>query len=305
VLREDGGGVQVNSFFDALHAAGADALRSVGDVAARTPRFLAALVVVLLFVQLARLAAWSIARAERFSPRRQTNLELLGRQLIVVAVIVFGVAVGFGVLGLSLTTIAASFGVVGIVVGFALKDMLENFVAGIIILWQRPFAIHDQIRIGVNAGTVCEVNFRTTTLLTEDGIEVLIPNAQIFNQAVYNLTVSGSRRTEVVVTLPEGTDLQRARAVLEAALDGVPGVLHLPAPEVLVLGWAGQSDELHVRYWTAPGSEAVATVESSVRAVLRAALREAGIGGSTVTTTATAAAPAAPAQTGVAGDGTE
>lgn len=262
----------MNAFFDALHAAAAEALRSVGDVAARTPRFLAALLVVLLFVQLARLAGSFVSRAERFAPRREANLELLARQLTVAAVVVFGVAVGFGVLGLSLTTIAASFGVVGIVVGFALKDLLENFVAGVIILWQRPFNLRDQIRIGSNAGTVHEITFRTTTLLTDDGIEVLIPNAQIFNQAVYNLSATGARRSEVIVSCPAGSDLERARAALEAAVADVPGVRRQPPPEALLLGGSDGSAELHLRYWTAPGSDVVAAVESSVRSALRAAL---------------------------------
>ena len=265
----------MDAFFQALHDAGFDALKSVGLVAERAPRFLAAILVVLLFAALARLAGRLVARAERLAPRRGANLDLLVQQLVVVAVITFGVAVGFGVLGLSLTTIAASFGVVGLVVGFALKDLLENFVAGVIILWRRPFAMLDEIRIGDTAGSVREINFRTTTLRTDDGVEVLIPNSQIFNRAVYNLTGYASRRTGIVLSLPHGADLERARRVLCATIAEVPGVLSQPPPEVLVLGSAGESYELHVRYWTASTSEAVAAAESAARPALQRALREA------------------------------
>ncbi|HET7037615.1 MAG TPA: mechanosensitive ion channel family protein [Thermomicrobiaceae bacterium] len=267
----------MESFLQALRDAGIDALKSVGLVAERAPRFLAAILVVLLFAALARLVGRLVARAERLAPRRGANLDLLIQQLVVAGVIIFGVAVGFGVLGLSLTTIAASFGVVGLVVGFALKDLLENFVAGVIILWRRPFSMLDEIRIGDTAGTVREINFRTTTLRTDDGIEVLIPNSQIFNRAVYNLTGYASRRTSIVLSLPHGADLERARRVLCETIADVPGVLGEPPPEVLVLGSAGENDELHVRYWTASGNEAVSAAESAARPALNRALRESGL----------------------------
>lgn len=282
----------MDAFLQALHDAGADALRSVGVVAKHSPRFLAAIIVVLIFAAIARLAGRLVVRAQRLRPHRGANLDLLVQQLVVVAIVIFGVAVGFGVLGLSLTTIAASFGVVGLVVGFALKDLLENFVAGIIILWRRPFSVLDEIRIGDNAGTVHEINFRTTTLRTEDGIEVLIPNSQIFNRAVYNLTGYGSRRSTIVVNVPVGTELERARQLLCHTIAAVPGVLVEPPPEVLVLGLAGENYELHVRYWTAAPNDAVAAAESAARPALNRALRESGI--SLIADTGTAAPAPAP-----------
>lgn len=256
----------------ALHNAGADALHNVGVVAKEIPTFLIAVVIVLFAAWIAQVVGRIIDRAGRLSPQLDPSLKLLIRQLIVAGIITFGVAVAFGVLGVSFSTIIASFGVAGLIVGFALKDILENFVAGVLILWRRPFEISDQIQVGTNAGTVKEINFRSTALRTVDGIEVLIPNAQIFSQAIQNFTEGGSRRTTIVVTVPNDVDLASAATLLTKAVESVHGVRSAPAPEVLLLGSTPAEFQLHVRYWTAPTIQTASEIESAARVQIAHAL---------------------------------
>lgn len=242
--------------------------QQIGDSLARLigtlPALLVAILVVAVFVLIARLARRLLAGVSRVS-RLDPMLRGLFDQLLTAAIVVFGVAVGLGVLGIDARTIIASFGVAGLIVGFALKDLLENFISGILILWRRPFRVLDHIQVGASEGIVEEITFRTTSLRTPDGVLVLVPNAQILTQAVRNYTYLGARRTEIVLSLPPEVDPEKARAALEETARGVPGVRQEPPPETLLLGLASEGYDLHLRYWTAPDQETVQRVESAVR----------------------------------------
>ncbi|HEX3722389.1 MAG TPA: mechanosensitive ion channel family protein [Nitrolancea sp.] len=267
----------MQSFLNALQNAGTDTLHNVGAVVAMIPTFLIAILIVALFVSIAQGLGRGLRRAAKISPHLDPSLRLLIEQLTSALIITFGVAVAFGVVGVSFSTIIATFGVAGLIVGFALKDILENFVAGILILWRRPFEIADQIQVGTSIGTVSEINFRTTTLRTADGIEVLIPNSQVFSQAIQNLTHNGTRRTTIVLQLPVETDLGKAEAMLRGAIIGIDGILDSPAPEILLLGGLPTNYELHLRYWTAPEIQITGRIESSTRKAIAAALIEADL----------------------------
>jgi small conductance mechanosensitive channel len=262
----------MQSFLNALQRAGTDAANNVGAVANKIPTFLIAVLIVVIFVSMAQGLGRLLRRAAKISPHLDPSLRLLIEQIATAVIITFGVAVAFGVIGVSFSTIIATFGVAGLIVGFALKDILENFIAGILILWRRPFEIADQIQVGTNAGTVSEINFRTTTLRTADGIEVLIPNAQVFSQAIQNLTHNGTRRTTIVLQFPIDTDLGRAEALLREAVTTIDGVLPSPRPEILLLGGSPTSYELHVRYWTAPEIQITGRIESAARTAIATAL---------------------------------
>jgi small-conductance mechanosensitive channel len=272
IARRDEGSPRMQSVIDALHHTGTETVENVGALARQIPTFLIALLIIVFFVWLSQWVTRIFRRGERFSPRLDPSLKLLIEQLITVSIIVFGVAVAFGVIGVSFATIIATFGVAGLIVGFALKDILENFVAGILILWRRPYEVADQIQVGTNAGTVSEINFRSTTLRTADGVQVFIPNAQIFNQPIQNLTEYGTRRTTIVLQFPLDTDLARAAALLCDAVTTVDGVIPSARPEVLLLGSSATAHELHVRYWTAPEIQVTNRIESAVRRAIDDAL---------------------------------
>jgi small-conductance mechanosensitive channel len=213
-------------------------------------------------------------RLGRLSPHLDPSLKILIRQCISIGMVVFGVAIGFGLLGLNLTTIAATFGVAGLIVGFALKDMLENFIAGGIILWRRPFEIGERIKVGTEAGIVCDIGFRTTTLQTIEGIEVLIPNSLIFNRALYNYSHYGHNQETVVFSVPARADLPTVRTRVLQRVTGIPGVLDEPQPEILLLGESGESHELHLQYWVGTDAQDAIRAESAIRTAIVELLAE-------------------------------
>lgn len=154
-------------------------------------------------------------------------------------------------LNLSRTVLSfvAGLGIAGIMLGFALQDIVKQFAAGVLLLILRPFRIGDTVSIGNFTGQVQEVQLRATILKTSTGDEVLIPNADVYNTAIVNTTRFELHQRTVALTLPPQADLGRTRAALLQALSQVPGVLGTPAPEIIATGLKGTTVQLEARFW--------------------------------------------------------
>jgi small-conductance mechanosensitive channel len=251
----------------------------LGGLRAQLPQIIAALVVVGGFVGVASLLRRLVAGALRRVDR--TLSEMLG-QLSYAATVVLGILVGFWIAipTINFREIYAGLGVTGLILGFALRDLLENFAAGILILWRRPFKLDDQIRSGSYEGTVAEINFRSTVLRTYDGLKVFVPNGRIFTEPVENLTGYRERRSTVVLGIDQSASVDTARRVIldELRQMGPSGVLPEPAPVVFFDAVGEYANNLHVLYWTAPPNRfSELTTRSEVTERLYAALIEAGI----------------------------
>jgi small-conductance mechanosensitive channel len=132
--------------------------------------------------------------------------------------------------------------------GFAFRDILQNFLAGILLLLTGPFRIGDQIVVKNFASAVEDIQVRTTTITTYDGRRVVIPNANLFAEAVMVNTAFDKRRLECDVGIGTSDDISRAKALILAAVCGLDGVLKDPPPEMLVVQLARvrtRSDAAH------------------------------------------------------------
>jgi small-conductance mechanosensitive channel len=145
----------------------------------------------------------------------------------------------------------AGLGFFSVAIGFAFKDILENLLAGILLLFRQPFAGGDQIRVGENEGTVERITIRETVLTTFAGERILIPNAAVYKGAVHIYTARPRRRSSFVVGVAYETDLDQARSVAIDALAGVHGVLEDPPPEALLVELAASTVDIDVRFWSA------------------------------------------------------
>lgn len=247
---------------------------------AQFPQIVAALVVIGVFVGLAALLRGLVARGlERID---RTLAEMVG-QLAYASTVVLGILVGFWIAipTINFREIYAGLGVTGLILGFALKDLLENFVAGILILWRRPFRLDDQIRSGSFEGTVAEINFRSTVLRTYDGLKVFVPNGRIFTEPLENLTGYAQRRSTIVLGIDQGASVSEARRVIIETLKELEsaGVLPEPEPVVFFDAVGDFTNNLHVLYWTAPPNRfSELTTRSAVTERLYSALLDAGIG---------------------------
>ncbi|WP_426957977.1 mechanosensitive ion channel family protein [Muricoccus radiodurans] len=169
-------------------------------------------------------------------------------------------------------------GIGGVAIGFAFRDVLQNLLAGILILLTRPFRIGDQIRQGDVEGTVEDVWVRATVLRTYDNRRILIPNASLFTSQIEVITAYEKRRLQFPLTIGNGDDIALARETIERALRGTRGVLADPPPEALVTGLGQSGVDLVARFWIDPPRrrEAVDALDGAVEAV-KVALTEAGI----------------------------
>lgn len=241
------------------------------------PRLLAGFLVVLMFWALASLVRWSM----RLLFRRVVSdltVENLFKQIAYYAVWAIGLIVATSALGFDPQALATAFGLTGVALGFALKDILSNFVAGLLILTLRSFEIGDQIVIGDTEGAVERITLRATQIRTYDGRAVLVPNAEVFTSRVTNNTESPIRRGAVEMPLGYDSDLQRAVETLRAVVQGAGGVLAEPPTKVRVRELKQDDIMLEVLFWTDSRRSDFVSTSSNVRAAIVEAFKAAHIG---------------------------
>ena len=190
---------------------------------------------------------------------------------------VIGLLYALRVLGVSLGPVLGALGVGGIALAFALQDVLQNAVAGILLQVRRPFRRGHQIRTLDYEGVVRDVNLRTVLLHTFDGLDVFVPNRTVLQNPIVNYTRTPLRRTTLEVGVSYATDLERARQVVLAAASGADGVAAVPAPEVWVSEFADSQVTLSVLFWHPAPMPDTWRVRSNTASAVHRALRGAGI----------------------------
>ena len=194
---------------------------------------------------------------------------LLGRMarigILIIGVLLVLQQIGWGETVLSFV---AGLGIAGLVIGFALQDIIKQFAAGVLLLMLRPFSVGDEVQIAAFEGTIVDVQLRATVLKTAGGDEVLIPNADVYTTAIVNLSRYDMRRHAVALTVPHETDLEQTRARLAHAIRGVSGVVADPPPTVVVTGFDGASVKIELRFWV---DERVSNADAITTEVIAAA----------------------------------
>lgn len=138
--------------------------------------------------------------------------------------------------GRAVTSFVAGLGITSIVVGFALQDIVKQFAAGILLTILRPFKVGDCIRVSGFEGHVQEIQLRATVLKTAEGDEVLIPNADVYNNALINKSRHAIRNRTLTLRAPRAVALGPLRADVLKAIAAVPGVAASPAPTLEATG---------------------------------------------------------------------
>ena len=240
------------------------------------PRALAALLVIALFWALARLVRWAMrAFFKRFVEDETT--ESLIKQVVYYAVVAVGVIVAVDALGFEPQTVVTGLGLTGLALGFALKDIISNFVSGVLILSLRPFDLGDQIVVGQTEGSVERIELRATQIRTYDGRVALVPNADVFTGRIINNTAHPIRRGTVTVMLNYDDDLERAIRTLLAAGSQADGVSNEQNVAVRV-SELGENIVLDLSFWTDSRRSDFNDTCSHVRQAIVGAFKAEGIG---------------------------
>lgn len=253
-----------------------DAFRDLWDgFIQRLPSLAMGVVVLLFFYLLARVARFLVARSIRRVNATEHASRVVSR-LVSMGIMVVGILVALGVMGINPGALVASLGLVSVGIGFALKDVIENFLAGITIILQRPFVIGDVVRFGDVEGVVEDVRVRDTIICMFDGRKVFVPNRSLFSGVVINSTANRRRRFDFQVGVEYTADPVRAARVAEEAVRGVEGILQEPPPLVVLEELGESSVNLRVFFWLEPVASNPLEVKSRVISTVKQRLEEEG-----------------------------
>jgi small conductance mechanosensitive channel len=248
------------------------------DLSASLPRFIFALVIGLFFYFLSWLVKALVRRTTSADSSNRTLRLAMGRVAQGVIIVVGTlVAVTAAFPGFTPANLVSALGIGGIAIGFAFKDIFENFLAGILILITRPFRIGDQIIYSHYEGTVEEIQTRATWLKTYDGRRILIPNSELFKNSVTVNTAFETRRLEYDFKLAPGTDVDKAKATITAAMRSSRDVLPDPKADVVVIAFDQSALTLRARWWSKSRTSDVLLAQDRVLSAARRALAEAGL----------------------------
>jgi len=200
-------------------------------------------------------------------------------------VILFLNLIGYGTLAASLL---AGGGLTAVMLGFAFKDIGENFLAGFFLVFSRPFNKNDVIETDGITGTVKEIQLRHTHIRTADGCDVFVPSAQLFTKPLFNYTLDGLRRGSFTVGIDYSNDAEKAIEILLEITNTTTGVLDEPKSGVSVSSLLPSYIELSITFWiNAKDQEhGLAIVRSRLMNRIKNALRDHGFTLSSDVTTA-------------------
>jgi len=167
------------------------------------------------------------------------------------AILLLGFFIALGALGIDLTKITILAGAFSVGIGFGLQNVINNFVSGLILLFERPIKIGDMIEVSGIAGEVRRIGIRASVIRTADGSEVIVPNGSLISSNVTNWTFSDVLRAiEVSVNVVGGADPQRVFELLKSTAAGHPGVAKEPSPQVYVVNFTAGAITFQLRVWT-------------------------------------------------------
>ena len=197
--------------------------------------------------------------------------------LIHYAILAIGLLLALATLGFDASRLTVMVGALGVGIGFGLQAIVNNFVSGLILLFERPIKTGDTVQVGQVTGEVKRIGVRSSTVRTYAGAEVIVPNSTLISDSVTNWTLSDrSRRFEIPIGVAYGTKPARVLALLKDIAKQHPEVLAQPEPAALFLGFGDSALNFELRAWVGDGNRLVA-VQSEVAVALSEAFEAAAI----------------------------
>lgn len=233
-----------------------------------TPNLVVAFLALLLFVVIARLVR-KLAYRIIFRVTDTVTVSALFSTLLYILLLFVGVFIALDVMKLEKTvsSLLAGAGIIGLALGFAFQDLTANFISGIFITFRKPFETGHIIETNSFTGTVEQIQLRSTTLRTYDGLHVMIPNKDIFQKPIINHSLTPERRVEVPVVLPGSMDITIFSREVTQALQVLPDVSK-SSPIVLLTGIDGGNVKAVVRCWI--NNEREESYEETLHQVIQA-----------------------------------
>ena len=265
---------------NAINAAGVPLLWT-----APLPGITLSLVQVFLLIALLIAVFWFSSRTKRFLFNRflvnsglDRALQYAIAQIVSNLVLVIGIFIVLENTGIHLGALTVFAGAVGVGVGFGLQNIASNFISGLVILAERPITIGDRVEVAGVVGQVQQIRARSTVILTNDNIAMIVPNSKFIDSPVTNWTYSDPRvRFRVPIGVAYGSDVNKVREALIAAGQSNSHVLEDPAPSVFLKKFGDSSIDFELVVWSSEMSHRPSRFKSDLNFAIEEKLREAGI----------------------------
>lgn len=245
----------------------------ITSIIAELPLFVAGLIVFLLFYLLGK-----ILKSAFLSASKRTNLDLrlrlLFSRLIVIGIFVVGFFTALTVIipAFHFSDLIAGLGFSSFIIGFATKDILNNLFSGVLILWQQPFQIGDYIFVKDKQGKVEYIGVRATTLRMDDGEMILMPNGDMYSNALTIRGASAQRRMKLKISVAYTAEIERVKTAILKVLENISGVVSEPQPNVFVTDLAADGVNLSIYFWIKSDEASPMKVFDAVASAIKNAL---------------------------------
>lgn len=248
------------------------------DFLAHLPLLAAGIVVLLITWFISRIATSISERMLRRTDLR-SSFKILCVQLTSLLVWIIGVLIAAIIVfpGLTPAKALAVLGLGSVAIGFAFKDIFENFFAGVLILWRFPFDPGDYIECGDIMGKVEEIRIRMTLIRRVDGQLLVVPNAKLFKDPVDVLTNWSTRRVTIIAGVAYGEDVDESREVIQNAVESCETVNKEKPVEIFAQEFASSSINFEVTWWTGPTPLEIRRSKDEIVSSVKSALDNAGI----------------------------
>ncbi|WP_242107877.1 mechanosensitive ion channel family protein [Luteimonas aquatica] len=259
-------------------------LAAYEQVTGKLLKLLAALPLLVFAALIVLAAVWLgrfLARRLHWLRLRSDNpyMNNLVRRTIQTVTVLVGILLALDLLGATslVGALLGSAGLVGLALGFAFKDIAENYIAGILLSMQRPFSPGEHVKIDAYEGKIVALTSRATLLLTLDGNQLRLPNALVFKSVLLNYSQNPNRRFEFVITIDGAQSIREAQTLGTAAMARVEGVLVDPAPSWVVVDYTPNGTGLRYYGWVDQRVNDLGKVRSEAIRAVKAAYARAGI----------------------------
>lgn len=243
----------------------------------RVPQLVLALLVLLIASWISRFVG---NRLHLIRIRSQNPyMSSLVRMIVRTAIMLVAVLIALDLIGLTsvVGAVLGSAGVVGLVLGFAFRDIAENYIAGILLSVRRPFEPGDHVMIENREGKIISVNSRATVLITMDGNHLQLPNSLVFKSVVLNYSKNPKRRFDFSLLIDGSQSIRKSQALAMAAISDIDGVLDEPAPSWTVVEFGAAGIQLRFYGWVDQRETDLGKVRSEAIRRVKVAFAEAGI----------------------------
>ena len=247
----------------------------------QTIAFLPLLLVAVFAGLLVVWAGYLIARLKNPWDRMAPNAFIadIYRQIVRLFFVVLGVVLALDLLNLTalLSTILGAAGIVGLAIGFAVRDTVENFIASIMLSMRQPFRPKDLVEIEGDTGHVIRLTSRATILLSPDGNHIRIPNSKVFSSRIVNYTRNDERRFTFTLGVDANADIAEAQEIILGALNELPYLLQTPGPSTWVEEVGDSNITITAAGWVKQHETGLFMARGEAIRLAKARLEEAGI----------------------------